>query len=143
MTNMLKDLGLESLKECRTINLLVFFYKVVGGLVPSIPLEEYLQPVQARCQIKSRKFPDCATTYILDCQELNIIGDLKWNSVGLNNTEILSSPEQPWTGATYTIPYCMQRQLRALKQPFGSVTNFSLHVLFWCAHAERPYVTLG
>ena len=90
-----------------------------------------------------RKFPDCVTTNILDCQELNIMGDLKWNSVGLNNTEILSSPEQPWTGATYTIPYCMQRQLRALKQPFGSVTKFSLHVLFWCAHAERPYVTLG
>lgn len=71
MTNMLKDLGLESLKERRTINRLVFFYKVVEGLVPPIPPEEYLQPVRARRQIKSKKFSDCVTTDILDRQVVN------------------------------------------------------------------------
>ena len=71
ITNMLKDLGLEPLKEGRSYNRLVFFYKVVEGLVPPIPPEELLQPVRARRQIKAKKYSDCETINIIDRQVVN------------------------------------------------------------------------
>ena len=43
VTKMIHDLGLEYLQERRSFNRLVFFYKVVEGLVPPIPPDRYVR----------------------------------------------------------------------------------------------------
>ena len=49
---LIHDLGLGSLQERRSFNRLVFFYKVVEGLVPLLPPEEFLQPTRQKFEPK-------------------------------------------------------------------------------------------
>ena len=44
VTRMLETLELSSLEQRRSINRLVFMYKVVEGLVPAIPADDFLKP---------------------------------------------------------------------------------------------------
>ena len=46
MTDMLKDLELPLLQERRKNIRLSLLYKIINGLVPAIPPEDYLKPVQ-------------------------------------------------------------------------------------------------
>ena len=68
VTKMLHDLGLEPLQERRSFTRLVFFYKVVEGLVPPIPPEDFLQPLRQKRHIRATKYSDYVTTNIIDRQ---------------------------------------------------------------------------
>ena len=65
---MLHDLGLEPLQERRSFIRLVFFYKVVEGLVPPIPPEDFLQPLRQKQHIRATKYSNYITTNIIDRQ---------------------------------------------------------------------------
>ena len=68
---MIHDLGLESLQERRSSNRRVFFYKVVEGLVPPIPPEEFLQPTCQKRQIRAKTYTIFVTSNIIDSQVTN------------------------------------------------------------------------
>ena len=68
VTQMLADLHLPPLQDRRKANRLVFFFKVVEGLVPALQTHDYLTPVHGKRQIKSRQFKDCDTHNIIDRQ---------------------------------------------------------------------------
>ena len=71
VTKMIHDLGFESLQERRSFNRLVFFYKVVKGLVPPIPPEKFLQPTRQKRQIRAKTYTNFATSNIIDSQVTN------------------------------------------------------------------------
>ena len=54
---MLTDLELLSLKERHSMNRLIFFYKVVVGLVPPIPSEDFLKPIHQNKHIRAKNIP--------------------------------------------------------------------------------------
>ena len=68
---MLTDLHLAPLQDRRKANHLVFFFKVVEGLVPALQTHDYLTPVCGKRQIKSRQLKDCDTHNIIDRQVTN------------------------------------------------------------------------
>ena len=71
VTKMIHDLGLVSLQERRSFNCLVFFYKVVEGLVPAIPPEEFLRPTRQKRQIRAKTYTNFVTSSIIDSQVTN------------------------------------------------------------------------
>ena len=66
VTGMLQSLELSSLENRRSSNRLIFMYKVVEGLVPAIPPNEFLKPTRQKRQVKAKHFESCETTNILD-----------------------------------------------------------------------------
>ena len=56
MTQTLKDIGLPPLQERRLFNRISFFHKVSNGLVPAIPADIYLNPVDNKRRIKPKHF---------------------------------------------------------------------------------------
>ena len=58
VTRMLETLELSSLKQRRSFNRLVFMYKVVEGLVPAIPVDDFLKPQKPKRHIRPRKYSD-------------------------------------------------------------------------------------
>ena len=59
VTNMLKQLDLPSLQERRRQLRLASFYKIVEGLVPALPADQYLTPIPgSKRTIKATSFPD-------------------------------------------------------------------------------------
>ena len=71
VTGMLQALELSSLEKHRSINRLIFMYKVVEGLVPAIPPEEFLKPAKTRRQIKGKQFKDHISHNIIDRHIIN------------------------------------------------------------------------
>ena len=66
VTNMLKDLKLPSLEERRRQLRLLFMYKVVEGLVPAMPADQFFEPQsKAKRQIKAKIFSDCVSTNVV------------------------------------------------------------------------------
>ena len=55
----------------RKDNCLVFFFKVVEGLVPALQTHDYLTPFRGKRQIKSKQFKDCDTHNIIYRQVTN------------------------------------------------------------------------
>ena len=68
---MLETLELSSLEERRSINRLVFMYKVVEGLVPAIPADDFLKPQKPKRQIRSRKFINYISKNLVDRHSVN------------------------------------------------------------------------
>ena len=66
VTGMLQSLELSSLENRRSSNRLIFMYKVVEGLVPAIPPNEFLKPTRQKRQVKAKHFESCETKNILD-----------------------------------------------------------------------------
>ena len=67
VTRMLDQLKLPSLQDRRKANRLVFFYKVVGGLVPALPSHVYLTPLRPnRRRVAVKKFADYQTDNVLE-----------------------------------------------------------------------------
>ena len=58
MTNMLKNLELQTLQNRRKDNRLCLMYKIANGLVPAIPHENYLKPVLNKRRIRAKNFED-------------------------------------------------------------------------------------
>ena len=67
VSGMLKDLKLPSLEERRKHLRLTFMYKVVEGLVPAMPHNQFFQPKsKGKRQIKAKKFENCVTNNVID-----------------------------------------------------------------------------
>ena len=67
VTNMLKQLDLPSLQERRRQLRLASFYKIVEGLVPALPADQYLTPIPgSKRTIKATSFPDFISTNIVE-----------------------------------------------------------------------------
>ena len=70
MTSMLEQLQLPSLQERRKQRRLIFLYKVVEGLVPAVPPEQFLKPKQRnKRQIRAKRFSNCVTNNIVSRSE--------------------------------------------------------------------------
>ena len=68
---MLADLELLSLKERHSMNRLIFFYKVVEGLVPPIPPEDILKPIRQKRRIRAKKYSEYQSSNITERQVIN------------------------------------------------------------------------
>ena len=66
VTSMLQSLELSSLENCCSTNRVIFMYKVVEGLVPAEPPNEFLKPTRQKRQVKLKNFENCETKNILD-----------------------------------------------------------------------------
>ena len=71
ITNKLVELHLPSLKERRRNLKLTLFFKVVGGLVPALPIQNFAQPTKSKRRIRARQFENCNTSNIIDRQVTN------------------------------------------------------------------------
>ena len=71
VTRMLETLELSSLEQRRSINRLVFMFKVVEGLVPAIPPDDFLKPQKPKRQIKSKKYTDYISKNLVDRHSVN------------------------------------------------------------------------
>ena len=65
VTKMLENLALRPLQERRSASRLIFLYKVVEGLVPAIPPDEYLKPAKHKRRIKTRQYSDFQSSNII------------------------------------------------------------------------------
>ena len=73
ITNMLHKLDLPTLQDRRKQQRLSFFHKVVEGLVPAMPVEQFLKPLPLpvpanKRQIRPTKFQDFTVENIIDRQ---------------------------------------------------------------------------
>ena len=71
VTKMLEMLDLQSLENRRSASRLVFFYKVVDGLVPAVSPEEFLMSVKQKWIIKTKKFSDYKSSNIIERHIIN------------------------------------------------------------------------
>ena len=71
ITKMLADLELLSLKERRSTNRLIFFYKVIEGLVPPSPPEDVLKPIRQKRHIRAKKYSDYQSSNFIERQVIN------------------------------------------------------------------------
>ena len=55
---MLEIIDFQSLENRQSVSRLIFFYKVVEGLVPAVSSEEFLKLVKQKRVIKNKKFSD-------------------------------------------------------------------------------------
>ena len=62
MTKMLEELDLKPMHQRRKDLRLTFLYKIVEGLVPAVPSEDYLTPQRNKRRITERTFTDCVST---------------------------------------------------------------------------------
>ena len=69
--NMLVKLDLQELQERRTSQKLIFLYKVVEGLVPSIEPDDYLKKARPKRSITAKKFVNYQATNIVEKQVKN------------------------------------------------------------------------
>ena len=65
ITKMKQDLEQETLEERRESLRLILMYKVVEGLVPSLPPLQFVKSQKPRRQIKAKTFVDHQTTNII------------------------------------------------------------------------------
>ncbi|KAH3858399.1 hypothetical protein DPMN_101023 [Dreissena polymorpha] len=67
VTNMLKSMKIPPLQERRKANRLIFFFKVVEGLVPAMPSQDFLTPVrQSKRRITPKHFKDFKVNNIVE-----------------------------------------------------------------------------
>ena len=66
VTEMLQDLGLQSLEERRRQLQLTFLYKVVEGRVPAINVEHYLKSQRPKRTVRAKQYTDFVTKNIVD-----------------------------------------------------------------------------
>jgi len=71
VTEMLQQLELPPLQTRRRQNRLTFFFKVVEGLVPAMPCQDYLTPIRGKRNIKAKRFQDCVSSNIVERHEVN------------------------------------------------------------------------
>ena len=65
VTKMLQDHALPLLRTRREHQRLAFMYRVVEGLVPALPVQEYLTPKRRGRPIKAKKYTDCVTENVV------------------------------------------------------------------------------
>ena len=66
ITKLKQDLELDTLEERRESLRLIFMYKVVEGLVPSLPSSQFVNFERPKRQIKPKTFKDYHTKNIID-----------------------------------------------------------------------------
>ena len=63
---MLEQQNLPPLQERRKDLRLTLLFKVVEGLVPAVPPEDYLTPARGKGKIKAKTFTDCETKNFME-----------------------------------------------------------------------------
>ncbi|KAK3091517.1 hypothetical protein FSP39_020434 [Pinctada imbricata] len=71
ITNMRNNLELDTLEERRISLRLILMFKVVEGLVPSLPVDHYIKFNTQKRQIKSRQFKDFSSVNIVQKHSCN------------------------------------------------------------------------
>ena len=71
LTKMRKDLDLETLEERRTSLRLTLMYKVVEGLVPALPTENFVTKSRNKRRIKPNSFKDCVHQNLVERRATN------------------------------------------------------------------------
>ena len=66
VSQMLTSLNLPPLQERRKANRLIFFFKVVEGLVPAMQSHDFLTPVRGKRLVKAKQYTDCISKNIID-----------------------------------------------------------------------------
>ena len=66
ITKMREDLELETLEERRLSLRLILMYKVVEGLVPALPTDNFVKLARPKRNIKAKHFENCITSNIVD-----------------------------------------------------------------------------
>ena len=84
ITNMRRELELETLEDRRFSLRLILLYKVVEGLVPALPATEFVTTAKPKRTIKAKVFSDCDTTNIV---ERHIINNTKGLKVPQSNNQ--------------------------------------------------------
>ena len=137
---MLQDLQLPSLQDRRKNNRLIFFYKVVEGLVPAMPCHDFLTPVRKSIRhIKPRTFSDCESINIIDRQCMNNNNCFKPVTC---NTDIYKHSYFPrtiidWNHLEDSV--VSAQTLAGFKSALIHRDQcYSSHSLSRCAYAERP-----
>ena len=69
LTKMLRDLDLPSLASRRQHQRLIFFYKVVEGMIPAIQPDDYINFQKPKRQIRAKRFEDYTSKNIVTNQE--------------------------------------------------------------------------
>ena len=71
MTRMREDLELETLEERRLSLHLILMYKVVEGLVPTLPTDNCIKLARPKRNIKTKHFKDYITSNIVEKRTCN------------------------------------------------------------------------
>ena len=71
VTQMLHQHDLPTLQKRRKDLRLALLFKVVEGLVPAVPPEEYLTPARDKRRVRAKKFVDCQSTNFVQSFETN------------------------------------------------------------------------
>ena len=71
VTEMLQDLNLPPLQERRKNICLTLLYKIVSGLVPAIPPEDYLKPIQNKRRIRPTTFEGYSSINFVQNYQVN------------------------------------------------------------------------
>ena len=72
MTRMLEELNIPTLQSRRKDDRLTFLFKISKGLIPAIPKDQYLKPIENKRKIKAKTFDNCVTTnFVSRRQTLN------------------------------------------------------------------------
>ena len=71
MTQMLTNLDLHTLASRRRCARLSSYFRVVGGLVPALPVNDFLRPIRPKRQIKAKKFTGFEADNLVERQVTN------------------------------------------------------------------------
>ena len=71
MTRMQQELGLPSLQDRRRQLRLVLMFKVVSGLVPGLPPDDFFTSERPKRRIRTRQFEDCISQNALEKYAMN------------------------------------------------------------------------
>ena len=68
LTNMRRQLEMEPLEERLR---LILIYKVVEGLVPALPADNFIIPARPKRTMKAKTYSNCETDNIMERQVIN------------------------------------------------------------------------
>ena len=130
-------------EQRRSLNRLVFMYKVVKALVPAIPVDDFLKQRKPKRRIGFRKYSDHISKNIVDRHSVNnnrclVIASCKteqlkqsffvwtlWWSKGTNRIQKLFVLRQ--SRALETLSHGVTRQCRSLSPVYNAVTCPTLY----------------
>ena len=81
VSHMLQSLELPPLGDRRKQNRFVLFFKVVGGLVPAMPPDEFVTPVINKRRIKPKRFDDFQTSSLHVVKQHSLCNSLGYKNI--------------------------------------------------------------
>ena len=108
ITKMLKDLNLPSLQDRWREKHLILLYKIAVGLIPAIPAESFLIPVQNKRRIKTTSRSDFTSSNIIRRYTETTAAVSLWVVQKHTPTVTASSSELFLTGTASQKKWCLQ-----------------------------------